>query len=206
MRKLEPRHLRKISSEEINALPLWRYDGPIELVRTAGELVRAVTHMEKETVLGFDTETRPSFSKGKSYPPALIQIACHDVVFLIQLTWLPFGEPLAALLANDDIIKTGVAIRDDIRELQRVYNFQDAGVVDLGEIARDSGLETHGLRNLAANFLSLRISKAVRCSNWSNKELGKQQMLYAATDAWISRELHLCMSALGLMGNSRSSR
>ena len=204
MRKLEPRHLRKISSEEINALPLWRYEGPIELIRTEEELLRAVKHMEKETVLGFDTETRPSFSKGKSYPPALVQIACHDVVFLVQLTWLPFGETLAGLLGNGNIIKTGVAIRDDIRELQRSYDFRDAGVVDLGEIARDNGRETHGLRNLAANFLSLRISKAVRCSNWSHKELGRQQMVYAATDAWISRELHLCMSELGLISHKPS--
>ena len=199
MRKLEPHHLRKISSEEINALPLWRYEGPIELIRTEEDLLCAMRHMEKETVLGFDTETRPSFSKGKSYPPALVQIACHDIVFLIQLTWIPFDETLAGLLGNGSIIKTGVAIRDDIRELQRFYAFQEAGIVDLGEIARDNGLETHGLRNLAANFLSLRISKAVRCSNWSNKELGRQQMIYAATDAWISRELHICMSELGLI-------
>lgn len=199
MNKLEPHHLRKISSEEINALPLWRYDGPIELIRTEEELLPAVQHMRKETVLGFDTETRPSFSKGKSYPPALIQIACHDIVFLIQLTWFPFGKLLAELLADGNIIKTGVAIRDDIRELQRCYDFQDSGVVDLGEIARDNGLETHGLRNLAANFFSFRISKAVRCSNWGNKELGKQQMVYAATDAWISRELHIRMSELGII-------
>lgn len=204
MPELDPCHLRKISAEEINALPLWRYDGPVTVVRDERGLADALEHMRLERVVGLDTETRPSFVKGVSFSPALVQIACHDIVYLVQLTWIPFGAALARFLSDESVIKTGVAIREDMLELQRKYPFAPAAIVDLGAVARENGLETHGLRNLAANFLSLRISKATRCSNWEAKDLSRQQKLYAATDAWISRELYLRMEACGLFQKTES--
>lgn len=190
---------RKITKEEINSLPLRRYDGDICLIRNEGELQYAVNRMKEEDLLGFDTETRPTFRKGKINLPSLVQLACSDVVFLIQLNWVPFSEPLISLLADDSILKTGVAVRDDIKDLQKLSPFTDRGVVDLGEIARHIGLETHGLRNLAANLLDFRISKGAQCSNWANKELTHQQIVYAATDAWVSRLIHIKMEETGLM-------
>ena len=199
MKKIPERYRRKISKDEINELPLERYAGEIRIVRTEEELADAVDRLRDEDVLGFDTETRPTFRKGKVNLPSLVQLACSDTVYLFQLNWLPFGEALASVLSDADIVKTGVAVRDDIRDLQKLFAFNDAGVVDLGEVARDLGLETHGLRNLAANFLEMRISKGAQCSNWSNRELAPQQVLYAATDAWVSREIHLRMRRLGLI-------
>ncbi|RXF76130.1 3'-5' exonuclease domain-containing protein 2 [Desulfovibrio sp. DS-1] len=199
MKKIPERYRRKISKDEINELPLERYAGEIRIVRSEEELADAVDRLRDEDVLGFDTETRPTFRKGKVNLPSLVQLACSDVVYLFQLNWLPFGDALAAVLSDADIVKTGVAVRDDIRDLQKLFAFNDAGVVDLGEVARDLGLETHGLRNLAANFLEVRISKGAQCSNWSNRELAPQQVLYAATDAWVSREIHLRMRRLGLI-------
>ncbi|MBG3876840.1 3'-5' exonuclease domain-containing protein 2 [Desulfovibrio oxamicus] len=199
MKKIPERYRRKISKDEINELPLERYAGEIRIVRSEEELADAVDRLRDEDVLGFDTETRPTFRKGKVNLPSLVQLACSDVVYLFQLNWLPFGEALASVLSDADIVKTGVAVRDDIRDLQKLFAFNDAGVVDLGEVARDLGLETHGLRNLAANFLEVRISKGAQCSNWSNRELAPQQVLYAATDAWVSREIHLRMRRLGLI-------
>ncbi|MDR3045871.1 MAG: 3'-5' exonuclease domain-containing protein 2 [Desulfovibrio sp.] len=199
MKKIPERYRRKISKDEINELPLERYAGEIRIVRSEEELADAVDRLRDEDVLGFDTETRPTFRKGKVNLPSLVQLACSDVVYLFQLNWLAFGEALASVLSDADIVKTGVAVRDDIRDLQKLFAFNDAGVVDLGEVARDLGLETHGLRNLAANFLEVRISKGAQCSNWSNRELAPQQVLYAATDAWVSREIHLRMRRLGLI-------
>ena len=190
---------RKITKEEINELPLRRYDGDICIVRTEEELQSAVAHMRKEPLLGFDTETRPTFRKGKVNLPSLVQLACSDVVYLIQLNWIPFCEPLISLFTDKAILKTGVAVRDDIKDLQKLSSFRDKGVVDLGEVARGIGLETHGLRNLAANLLGFRISKGAQCSNWANKELTHQQVVYAATDAWVSRLIHLKMEDTGLM-------
>ncbi len=190
----------KISNEQTALLPAVEFRGEIRIVEHERDIAAACKTLAEQPVIGFDTETRPTFRKGKVNLPSLVQLACADVVYLIQLNWVPLGEMLADLLSDPAIIKTGVAVRDDIRDLQKLYAFRDGGVVDLGEVARDLGLETHGLRNLAANFLGIRISKGAQCSNWSNRELGPQQVVYAATDAWVSREIHISMRNLGLVG------
>lgn len=189
---------RKIPSEEINALPIVRYEGEIRIVRSGEELDEALDLLADETLLGFDTETRPSFRKGKINQPSLVQLAAADRIFLIQLAWAPLDGPLAALLENPHVLKVGVGVRDDVRELQKLRPFEPAGFVDLGALARRLNLPTQGLRNMAANLLGMRISKGPRCSNWSLPELSARQVAYAATDAWIGRELYLKMRDLGL--------
>jgi ribonuclease D len=149
-------------------------------------------------VLGFDTETRPSFRKGKNYTPSLIQIALPDEVFLFHLNWLPLGADLIGLLEDPRVIKTGVAARDDMRELAKLSPFTPHGVVDLDEVAAKNGIKTPGLRSLAAMFLGLRISKGEQCSNWGNKALSPRQIRYAATDAWVSRAIYFSMRNAGL--------
>lgn len=187
----------KISNEEINRLPARQYEGEIILVEDEKGLRAAVKFLHKENVLGFDTETRPVFSKGKSNLPSILQLAASGRVYIFQFNKLPFGQSLADILESPAIIKTGVAVRDDIRELQRLYHFEPAGFVDLSQIAKQNHLQTHGLRNLAANFFELRIPKGARCSNWAAKTLTQKQLLYAATDAWIGRELYLAMCSKG---------
>lgn len=190
---------RKISKESINSLPLRHYEGDIRLVRSAEEQEAALDVLRHERLVGFDTETRPTFRKGKVNPPSLIQLAAADVVFLVQLTWLPLNADMAAFLADPAILKTGVSIHDDMRELAKLHPFTPAGAVDLGDISHALQLETHGLRNLAANFFDWRISKGPQCSNWSHHELSRQQILYAATDAWIGRMVFLKMQELGMI-------
>ncbi len=192
-------YLRKLSKEEINVLPLRRYEGEVRLVRDSATLEAALDVLRKENVLGFDTETRPSFRKGKGHLPSLVQIAASEAVFLIQLTWIPLSESLAALFAAPEIVKVGVSIHDDMRELQKLHPFQAQGIVDLGEVARSLGMCTFGLRNLAANLFGWRISKGMQCSNWSLQELSAGQISYAATDAWVGRMLYLRMLELGLI-------
>ena len=188
---------RAFSKDEVNSMPLFRYEGPVSLVRTREELAAALEHIYEERLLGFDTESKPCFRKGMISPPTLIQIACSDVVYLIQLTWLPFNREMADFLAEPTCVKTGVAIGDDIRMLNKSHPFTAAGLVDLRDVARMRGLSTRGLRTLAANFLQMRISKSAQCSNWGNKELTPQQVTYAATDAWVSRLVYERMSELG---------
>ncbi len=190
-------HSRLFTKDEVNGLPLFRYEGPVTLVRTLDDLLAALERINEERLLGFDTESKPIFRKGSVSPPTLMQIACSDIVYLIQLTWLPFNERMASFLADPERIKTGVAIGDDIRMLNKIYPFTAAGLVDLRDIARIKNLATRGLRTLAANFLNLRISKNAQCSNWGNKELSAQQITYAATDAWVSRLVYERMSELG---------
>ena len=205
---------RKLSRDEINALPLFHYSGKVTLVRTPEDLSHALSRLQSaglngfdsdtgesgpgDMVLGFDTETRPSFRKGKSYAPSRIQLALEDEVFLFHLKWMPLHEELIAVFEDPCVIKTGVAVHDDMRFLSRMKPFTARSVVDLGDVARRNGVESRGLRGLAAAFLGLRISKGEQCSNWGNSELSVRQIRYAATDAWASRAVYLSMLEAGL--------
>lgn len=187
-----------LSKEEINLLPIQAWEGPVVLVREEKTLADALEKLRQEPVLGFDTETRPTFTKGKTCRPALIQLATADTAYLIQLTHLPFSEDIAELLSSPRVLKVGVAIHDDMKALARIHPFQADGVVDLAVMARARGIQAQGLRTLAANLLGVRISKSAQCSNWENHELTPQQIKYAATDAWVGRELYFHMLRMGV--------
>lgn len=187
----------KLSRDEINALPLFHYEGKITLVRDGKDLAEVFERLSGESVLGFDTETRPSFRKGKKYSPSLIQLATADEVCLFHLTRVELDKRLISLFENQAVIKTGVAVHDDMRFLAGMSSFTPRGVVDLGEMARRNNVENRGLRGLAAAFLGLRISKSEQCSNWGRRELSPRQIRYAATDAWISRAVYFRMREAG---------
>lgn len=195
--------LRRLSSEEVNALPLCHYEGHVHVVRSEEDWQHVRPQLLEESILGFDTETRPSFRKGRRNSPALIQLATAQAVYLIQLAWMPFGPELAELLANPAQVKAGVGIRDDMRDLAKLYDFEPAGLVDLGGVARAHKMPSQGLRTLTANFFGWRISKGSQCSNWSLPELSARQIAYAATDAWIGRLIFMRMCELGLIPTAR---
>ena len=184
-----------LSKEEINALPIQAYEGDILLIRREEDLASALPLLWQEEFLGFDTETRPTFTKGKVSCPALIQLAASNCVYLIQLTHLSFDGRLAGLLASPHVIKAGVAIRDDMIALGRLHPFTPDGIADLAAMAKARGIRAQGLRSLAASLLGFRISKSAQCSNWERDELSPQQIRYAATDAWVGRELYALLKA-----------
>ena len=195
---------KKLSKDAINILPLFYYSGPVTLVRTPEELDVAVERLREEPVLGFDTETRPSFVKGKSYSPSLVQLAARDEIFLFQLKWQPLGEALADILSDASIVKTGVAVHDDMHFLEKIHPFTPASVIDLAEVARKNNIENQSLRALAACFLGVRISKGEQCSNWASKELTARQVRYAATDAWASLAIYERMRELKLVPHAQA--
>ena len=162
-----PDAVPQLSKEAINELPMLAYEGEVLLVQTEGELSRALNSLRGETLLGFDTESRPSFKKGKVYPTSLVQLASSKLVVLIRLNHVGFTEPLAALLADPGVVKAGVAIRDDMRSLQKLHDFTPAGLADLADMAKKRGIKAQGLRTLAAHLMGGRISKAAQCSNWA---------------------------------------
>ena len=184
---------RRMTKEEINACPMRQWTGAVRVVRTANELAAAVERLASHTVLGFDTETRPTFSVGESYPPSLLQLACEEEVFLFQLKPLGLAQPLCEILADPAIIKAGVSLKDDIRALNTLSPFRAGGFVDLGQRAKAADIKNLGLRGLAAVLLGFRIAKGAQTSNWANDQLTPQQIRYAATDAWVGRELYLAM-------------
>ena len=156
--------------------------------------------IHEEALLGFDTETRPSFKRGENHPVALLQLASETDAFLFQLRDLGLPDPLKEIFEDESVLKIGVAIHDDIKALQQKSEFQPNGFVDLADIARRFGIITTGLRNLTGIVLKSRISKRYQLSNWNRKILDEHQQLYAATDAWVCREIYLQMMESDLEG------
>lgn len=180
----------KLTNEYINELPLKYFEGDIKIVRTEKELKNACDILKEECILGFDTETRPSFKKGQFFLPSLIQLAGIKSVFIFQLKKCGFNERLIKILSDPTLIKCGVAVGQDIKDLQKMTFFEPNGFIDLGEVAQERNLKNYGLRNLTALLLKFRISKSSRTTNWSVNDLSIKQMEYAATDAWVSREIY----------------
>ncbi len=174
------------------ALPMRQYQGTIILVATPEDLARAALDLRQETIIGFDTETRPVFQKGQGQkPPCLVQLATARAVYLFQLREKMVLPLLAELLAAPHIIKVGVAVANDICGLKRVFPFVESNMVDVGLAALRRGIKQSGLRNLAGLLLGIRLDKGCTISNWAAHTLSPQQIAYAATDAWVGRELYL---------------
>lgn len=179
-----------ITQDEINALPLTTFKGQVHLIDKADMVKEVFDDIRKNEVVGFDTETRPSFKKGQLFKVALLQVAIPDHVFLIRLQHTGFTEEIQHLLENDSLIKTGIGIRDDILALQRMNRFQPQGFVDLAPLAKEAGLQVESVKKLTGLLLGFRISKSAQTSNWEAPKLTRKQVEYAATDAWVCLELY----------------
>jgi ribonuclease D len=191
-----PGYDRRMSKDEINECPIKRWTGPTSVVSSRNGLNAVMHRLDSHTLLGFDTETRPAYKKGESYPPALLQLATDKEVFIFQLKHLGLAKPLRGILADAAIIKAGVGLDYDIRELKKLARFKPAGFMDLANIAKQAGIKNHGLRGLAAVLLGYRIAKGMKTSNWAKDVLTRQQVQYAATDAWVGRRLYLALEKI----------
>lgn len=195
----------RIEKEFISALPLLQYEGKIVLVESEAAAKKAVKELSREKILGFDTETRPNFRKGAGYMVSLVQLCGGKCAYLFRLDYCGGVPVLFPLFENPNILKVGVAVKDDVHHLKIRAPFDDAGFVDASRYTRAARIENTGLRALTAHFLGGRISKAAQVSNWAARELSPQQIVYAATDAWTSRELFLKLQRLGIAPQLKSA-
>ena len=180
---------KKLSKDDINGLPLIKYQGDIQVLSDENYIEEAIEYLLTQKVIGFDTETRPTFTKGTLNAPSIIQLAGDDIVFIFQLESNKIFKKLSQILSDTTITKCGVSVDRDLIELMYLSPFNPCSFIDLGDIARMRGIPHHGLRGLAALLLKYRISKSSQTSDWSRKTLSHNQINYAATDAWISLEL-----------------
>ncbi|HUF82285.1 MAG TPA: 3'-5' exonuclease [Burkholderiales bacterium] len=191
--------MQSISREQLANLPIRRYDGRVRLIETLQDLDQARADLRQERIVGLDTETRPAFRAGEVHLPCLVQAATAHAVYLFQLRRVDVHPLIAELMADAHIVKAGVGVAHDLRQLKLVFPFIEHNVVDLGVAARRCGLEQTGVRNLAGMLLGFRIPKGNRTSNWAVPRLSPAQVAYAATDAWACRELYLRFDTLGLL-------
>ena len=180
----------KISNEETAALPAIEFKGEIRIIEHERDIVPACKFLMKQAVVGFDTETRPSFRPGISYRVSLLQLSTPQLCFLFRLNKIPLAKPILQVLETDSILKIGADVAGDLRSLRQIRHFRDGGFVDLQSIAPEWGIEDKSLRKLSAIVLGQRVSKAQRLSNWEATTLTDKQQLYAATDAWVCTRIY----------------
>ena len=182
-----------ISPEELDKLEGAAFRGQIHVISHPGvEFSRALAYLKKQAVIGFDTETKPVFSPGQhSNGVALLQLSGPDQAFLFRIKKLGMRKRICSILSNSNIIKVGAASLDDVRGLQRYREFEPRGFIDLQKIVWEWGIRDKSVKKMAGIILGVRISKSQQLSNWEAETLNEQQQKYAATDAWICREMYL---------------
>lgn len=178
-----------ISNEDVAQLEPVRFDGEIIVVETVRDLLRACEVLSAQKIIGFDTETRPSFTSGMVNKVALLQLSTDNVCFLIRLNKVPLDKALIAILQNENIAKVGAAVQNDIAALNALRHFKARGFIDLQNEVGRFGIEDRSLRKLSGIIIGKKVSKAQRLSNWEAQTLTPQQQQYAATDAWVCIEL-----------------
>lgn len=186
-------YIETITPQEIEKFEYASFPGKIQVIDSVGsEFNRAIAYLRSQKIIGFDTETRPCFSPGQPrYGVALLQLSGPERAFLFRINKLGMHKRLCNILADEKIIKVGAAVHDDIRGLQRYRNFVPSSFVDLQKIVWEWGIRDKSVKKMAAIILGCRISKTQQLSNWEADTLSESQCRYAATDAWICREMYL---------------
>ena len=182
-----------ITPKEMEKMDFASFPGKIYVIDSVGaEFNRAITYLRSQKIIGFDTETRPTFSQDQPrYGVALLQLSGPDKAFLFRINRMGMHRRLCNLLSSDKVIKVGAAIHDDIRGLQKKRDFNPAAFVDLQKIVWEWGIRDKSVKKMSAIILGFRVSKTQQLSNWEAVNLSDSQCRYAATDAWVCREMYL---------------
>ncbi|MBO5350208.1 MAG: 3'-5' exonuclease domain-containing protein 2 [Alistipes sp.] len=186
----------KIDNEQTSKLPAIEFRGEIRIIDREEQVEEACRYLASQPLIGFDTETRPSFKAGISYRVSLLQLSSEKRCYLFRLNKIALSKPILRLLESPKLKKIGADVAGDLRSLRQLRHFRDGGFVDLQSIASEWGIEEKSLRKLSALVLGLRVSKAQRLSNWESATLTDKQQLYASTDAWACIKIYekLCQT------------
>ena len=179
-----------ITNEQTAQLSPAHFDGKIIVVQNETQIEEACRDLASQRIIGFDTETRPSFKAGVTNKVSLLQLSTQERCYLIRLNRVKLHSAILKILSNPNIIKIGADVAGDIRSLHVLRNFNERGFLDLQKIVSAWGIEEKSLRKMSAIVLGERVSKAQRLSNWEANQLTPQQQIYAATDAWVCIKIY----------------
>ncbi|MBO5807257.1 MAG: 3'-5' exonuclease domain-containing protein 2 [Bacteroidaceae bacterium] len=179
-----------IEKSEINSMPIAAFGGRIITIDTPDAADKAAKALSGETVIGLDTETRPSFRKGVMYNVSLLQLSTADTCFLIRLNRVEMPDSIVELLENPRITKVGISLHDDFQALCKRRSFKAGSFLDLQKIVGEYGIEEKSLQKIFAIIFGQKISKNQQLTNWEKDVLTDKQKLYAATDAWACLEIY----------------
>lgn len=192
---------RKIDKEELKELPKAAFPGRIFVIQTEEEATKAVNYLLTKPVVGIDSETRPSFAKGKSHKVALLQISAEDCCFLFRLSHIGLPEALIKLLEDDSVVKVGLSLKDDFLMLHKRASFKPQNIIELQQYVKNIGIEDMSLQKIYAILFGEKISKSQQLSNWETDILTDRQKQYAATDAWACLNIYNKLEHLKNTGN-----
>ena len=186
-------YIESITPEGSEKLDYASFPGKIVVIDSVGaEFNRAITYLRSQKIIGFDTETRPCFGPNQPrYGVSLLQLSGPEKAFLFRVKDMGMHRRLCNLMSDSRIIKVGAAIHDDIRGLQKLKEFVPRSFVDLQKIVWEYGIRDKSVKKMTAIILGFRISKTQQLSNWEAETLSESQCRYAATDAWVCREMYL---------------
>lgn len=173
-----------ITKEQLSQLPTVSFPGRSILINTIADAKAAMAFLMRQQIVGFDTETRPSFRKGQPHKVALLQLSTNEECFLIRLNQLGMFESLKNFLENDNILKIGLSLKDDFHSLMRLGEFKQAGFIELQTYVKEFGIADNSLQKIYGIIFGERISKSQRLTNWEANELTEAQQSYASLDAW----------------------
>lgn len=173
-----------ITKEAIALLPIQDFDKRIIVIETENDAIKAVNYLSGFEVVGFDTETRPSFRKGNVHKIALMQISTEEVCFLFRLNIIGIPPCLIEFLLNKDIQKIGLSLKDDFSAIRKRCNINPLGFMDLQGYVGNFGITDASLQKIFAILFGKKISKGQRLSNWEAENLTEAQKRYASLDAW----------------------
>jgi len=194
-----------ITKEKINVLPICTFTGNIIVVTSKEQLKDSIQELQKEKILGFDTETKPSFAKGVINKVALMQIATETACYLFRLNKIGLPMELERLLRNKKIKKIGLSLRDDFSALNKRKVFCPERFIDLQKIVANYGISDLSLQKIYAILFGEKISKSQRLSNWEAETLTEAQQHYAALDAWATRRIYLKLMEMSTVPETKNS-
>lgn len=186
----QEQELKTISKEELGRLPAEEFKGRIVVVQSEMMATKAVRYLMDQPIVGFDTETRPSFRKGETHKVALIQLSTDDTCFLIRLNRLGIFPLLKEFLESESVKKIGLSTKDDFTALNRLSHVEPKGFVELQKLVKTQGIGEASLTKIYALLFGKRISKGQRLTNWEATELTEAQQRYAALDAWACLRIY----------------